>query len=168
MRRGFFGRSGNEPQPGQTTIAGGSGGTEFVDGDIPAGATIVEVHVRGGDVVDSVQLIYSLPDGRPFGAARHGGGGGRDAAFRLEPGEYIVGISGRCGTYVDSIRIHTNRRTSQLFGGRGGDRDYRVDVPDGNQVTGFMGRSGAYLDAIGLTYDQIAPQGRFRDRRRNR
>jgi hypothetical protein len=169
IRRGFFSGFGSAPQPGQTSLAGGSGGTAFDDGDIPAGAGIVEVRVQTGNFVDSVQMIYYLPGGRPIEAARHGGDGGRAASFRLEQGEYIVGLSGRCGTYVDSLRIHTNRRTSQLFGGSGGDRDFRIDVPDDNQATGFIGRSGTYLDAIGLTYERTPdPQRRFRERQRNR
>jgi jacalin-like lectin domain-containing protein len=169
IRRGFYSGFGSAPQPGQTSLTGGSGGTVFVDGDVPAGASIVEVRVWAGDYVDSVQMIYNLPNGRSLEAVRHGGDGGRAASFRLEQGEYIVGLSGRCGTYVDSLRIHTNTRTSQLFGGSGGDRDLQIDVPDGNQATGFVGRSGTYLDAIGLTYARTPPpQDRFRERRRNR
>jgi hypothetical protein len=169
IRRGFFSSFESAPQPGQTSLAGGSGGTGFLDGDIPAGARIVEVRVEAGDFIDSVQMIYSFPDSRPIEAARHGGEGGRATSFRLEQGEYIVGLSGRCGSYVDSLRIHTNRRTSQLFGGSGGERDFRIDVPDGNQAIGFMGRSGMYLDAIGLTYARtFAPQHGFHDRRRDK
>ena len=169
ITRGFFPGFGGAPQPGQTSLAGGSGGTGFVDGDVLAGAGIVEVRVQAGDFVDSVQMIYRLTDGRPLEAARHGGDGGRTEIFRLERGEYIVGLSVRCGDYVDSLRIHTNRRTSQLFGGSGGDRDFRIDVPEGNQATGFLGRSGMYIDAIGLTYGRTpSTQFRFGDRRRDR
>jgi len=169
IRRGFLSAHDNSPESGQTSLGGGSGGSVFVDGDIPEGAEILEVRVHAGDFVDSVQMIYTLRDGRTQEAARHGGNGGRTASFRLEQGEYIVGLSGRCGTYVDSFQIHTNRRTSQVFGGRGGERDFRIDVPDGNRATGFAGRSGEYLDAIGLTYAETPePHREFRDGRRNR
>ena len=169
VRHGGFSGFGSAPQPGQTSLAGGSGGTAFFDDEVPAGAAIAEVRIQSGEFVDSVQMSYILPDGRSFEAARHGGAGGQAEVFRLDPGEFIVAISGRCGTYVDSLRIHTNRRTSMLFGGRGGDRDYRIDVPDGNQATGFMGRSGSYIDAIGLTYARsFAQQRRYRGDRRNR
>jgi hypothetical protein len=167
VRHEHFPQFGREPRPGQTALAGGAGGTDFVDADNPPGTGIVEVRVQAGEFVDSVQVIYDLPNGRLAEATRHGGGGGRTETFRLEPGEYITGLSGRCGTHVDSFRIHTNRRTSQLFGGSGGEREFRIDVPEGNLATGFMGRSGMYLDAIGLTYERI-PEGRFRDRRRDR
>ena len=169
IRRGFISPSGGALQPGQTSLAGGSGGTDFLDDDIPAGARIVEVRVEAGDFLDSVQMIYSFPEGRPIEAAKHGGGGGHAATFRLQQGEYIVGLSGRCGRYVDSLRIQTNMRMSQVFGGSGGERDFRIDVPDGNQAIGFMGRSGEYVDAIGLTYARTrALQHEFHDRRHDR
>jgi hypothetical protein len=155
-------------QQGQTSLAGGSGGNEFID-DAPPGSRIVEVLVRGGNFVDSVQMIYDLPGGRLQEAARHGGSGGSAGSFRLEPGEYITGLSGRCGNQVDSLRIHTNRRTSKLFGGGGGEREFRIDVPDGSQATGFSGRSGLYVDAISLTYARLsAPHRQFHEGRRDR
>jgi len=161
--------SGNAPPSGQTPLSGGSGGSDFSDSDIPEGARIVEVRVNGGQFIDSVQMVYSVRDGRAFEAVRHGGEGGRAASFRLKQGEYIVGLSGRCGRYVDSLRIVTNFRTSQVFGGGGGDRDFRIDVPQGTQVTGFVGRSGMYLDAIGFTYAKAIDLHRdFHDRRRDR
>ena len=173
LRRRVFSGFGGAPQPGQTTLAGGSGGTEFVDADVPAGGRIVEVRIHAGEYLDSIQMVYAMPDGRPLEAARHGGEGGRGMSFRLDQREYIVALSGRCGTYVDSLRIHTNKRTSELFGGRGGEREFRIDVPNDNQATGFMGRSGEYLDAIGLTYARKwspydRDRNRDRDRRRDR
>jgi hypothetical protein len=136
----------------QTPIAGGGGGSAFSDREIPPGARVGEVRVQSGDRVDAVQVVYLLPDGRLLEGARHGGVGGGDRIFRLDADEYIIGLSGRYGDNIDSLIIRTNKRTSQLFGGRGGDRDYRIDVPAGYQAVGFAGRSGDYLDAIGLTY----------------
>jgi hypothetical protein len=164
---------GNAQQPGQTNLAGGMGGSPFVDGDVPEDADVAEVRIQSGDVVDSVQMIYSLPNGRSLDRIRHGGGGGNVESFRLRPGEYIIGISGRCGAYVDSMRIQTNMRTSQLFGGGGGDMGYQIEVPQGNQARGFVGRSGEYLDAIGLTFARISdrqrrPHERGRENNRDR
>jgi hypothetical protein len=156
-RRGFL----STPTPSaparieQTPIVGGRGGSGFADSEVPAGARIAEVHVRSGDLIDSVQIVYLLPDGRFQEGTRHGGSGGRDNIFRLDPDEFITGISGRYGSNIDSLRIHTNRRTSPLYGGSGGNRDYRLDVPRGGQAAGFAGRAGEFLDAIGLTYSRV-------------
>ncbi len=136
----------------QTSIAGGRGGTTFADKNIPQGAIVSAVRVRGGDFIDSVQMIYTLTDGRTFEGPVHGGQGGRSSLFRLERDEYITGISGRHGNYIDSLVFHTNKRTSASFGGRGGSRSFRIDVPSGNQAIGFAGRAAEYLDALGLTY----------------
>jgi len=139
-------------QISSTEVIGGSGGSSFSDSQLQSGALIVEVHIRCGDLVDSVQMTYAGTDGRTFTGPRHGGSGGRDKVFRLDQDEYIIGLSGRYGDAIDSIRIHTNRRVSQLFGGGGGKREYRIEVPNGYQAVGFSGQAGKVIDAIGLTY----------------
>src|SRR5262245_47412669 len=115
-------------QTGTTQLAGGGGGRTFVDGLPRSGSRVVEVRIMAGDQIDSVQVEYEDPDGRTSSGPRHGGSGGRLSTFRLDRDEYITGISGRCGDAVDSIQIHTNRRSSPLIGGGGGSRDYRFDV----------------------------------------
>ena len=143
---------GSAQQANTTQIAGGRGGSPFADAEPAQGARIAEVRIRAGDTVDAVQVFYSLADGRTSAGPRHGGGGGREYTFTLDSDEYITGISGRYGDTVDSLRIHTNKRTSATFGGRGGDNDFRIDVPSGSQAIGFAGRSGDTVDAIGLAY----------------
>jgi hypothetical protein len=144
-----------QAQYAQTQLAGGRGGSPYSDQDAPAGARIAEVRVCSGRVVDSVQVIYALPNGRLLQAARHGGANSAESIFRLDNDEYIIGLAGRYGNTVDSMRIITNKRTSPQFGGGGGDRDFRIDVPSGNQAIGFAGRAGDSMDAIGLTYARI-------------
>ena len=145
-------------QSGLTDVAGGQGGSRFSDPEPPRGARVVEVHVRSGDQIDSVQMLVATPDGRTAMTPRHGGSGGRLDVFRLEQGEYVTGISGRYGEYLDSLRIQTNRRTSPQFGGRGGDRDFRTDIPPGTQAVGFAGRAGDYVDALGLAFVPLPQQ----------
>jgi len=147
---------GQEPRP--TNMAGGRGGIPFSDMQISSGARISEIRVFSGNAVDSVQMVYELPDGRSSTSPRHGGGGGQMNVFRLDSDEYVVGISGRFGEYVDSLRIHTNKRTSPMYGGNGGDQDYRIDVERGSQAIGFLGRAGDYIDAIGLTFIPLRRQ----------
>jgi hypothetical protein len=140
----------------QTTIAGGRGGTAFSARDIPEGAKVSAIRVRAGEIIDSVQMIYTLRSGRTFEGAVHGGNGGRANVFQLDSDEYLTGISGRYGDHIDSLAFHTNKRTSPAFGGRGGNRDFRISVPSGNQAIGFVGRSAEYLDAVGLKYAPTA------------
>lgn len=159
-RGGWFTSSQTSPQQsigqvGQTSIAGGSGGSPFSDPELPQGAKIAEVRIQSGDRVDGIQIVYLLPDGSLLEGARHGRMGGSYRTFRLDSDEYVIGISGRYGDTVDSLQIRTNKRTSQLFGGRGGDKDYRVDVPTGNQGIGFTGRCGSSMDAIGLIHSPV-------------
>jgi hypothetical protein len=135
-----------------TTIVGGNGGDSFFDTNIPNGARVREVHIYSGAYVDAVQMQYSLPDGRTLMGPRHGGPGGQLSIFNIDSDEIILGISGRYGTFIDSLQISTTKRNSPVFGGSGGAREYRINIPDGNQAIGFVGRSGDYLDAIGLSY----------------
>jgi hypothetical protein len=156
--RGFGGLFGDQGISGpyqETRLFGGRGGRPFSDQDIPAGTQISEVRISAGDTIDSLQMIYVLPNGRTVEGERYGGSGGRQRVFRLDPDEYITGLSGRSGTTIDSLRIITNKRTSPTFGGRGGSRDFQVEVPAGNQAIGFTGRAGDTIDAIGLTYTQL-------------
>lgn len=139
-------------QPSATNIAGGRGGNQFADTRASSDARILEIQVCAGDRVDSVQVVYQLPDGRAVSGQRHGGSGGSTHVFRLDSDEYVTAISGRYGDTVDSMTIQTNKRSSPRFGGSGGSKDYRLEIPYGNQAVGFLGRSGQYLDAVGLLY----------------
>jgi hypothetical protein len=144
---------------GKTKVAGGSGGTAFLDSEIPFGARITEIRIQVGKYIDGIQAVYTLPDGTTVEGPFHGGRGGSTQVFRLESNEYITGISGRHGTYIDSLQIHTNRRTSSRYGGSGGRQDFRIDVPSGNRAVGLIGRAGRYLDAIGFSYASSSSSG---------
>jgi hypothetical protein len=163
---GFAGRSGqyldaiglvsiplNLRQAGQTEVFGGRGGSPFADEEIPRGARVTGIRVQSAERVDGIQVLYALPNGSTVEGPYHGGRGGRPSVFRLDPDEYILGLDGRYGDTVDSLTIRTNKRVSQVFGGRGGNRSFWVDVPRGSVAIGFAGRSGESLDAVGLTYE---------------
>jgi hypothetical protein len=140
---------------GQTQIAGGNGGNAFSDRNIPLGAIISEIRVSAGQTIDSIQAVYILKDGRRLEGPAHGGNGGNLSVFRLNPGEYITGLSGRYGKYLDSMSIQTNQRTSQVFGGSGGDRNFTISIPNGNMMVSLTGRAGERLDSIGLLFAPI-------------
>jgi hypothetical protein len=147
----------------ETQTYGGRGGAPFTDRDVPNGAQITEIRINSADVVDGIQLVYSLRDGRVIEGPHRGGSGGRLDVFRLDADEYITGIYGRYGDFIDSLVIVTNRRSSQSFGGRGGRADFRINIPSGMRAIGFSGRSAKYLDAIGLAYEQETNRSQRRD-----
>lgn len=150
-----------------TSIAGGPGGTEFSDSEILLRSRVSEIRIHANKFVDSIQPVYTLQEGTLFEGPVHGGNGGRSYVFKLDPDEYVTGISGRYGNYIDSLVIITNKRTSQNYGGNGGRNDFRIDVPTGSQGLGFIGRAGKYLDAIGIAYAPLGNSSRRGNRFRS-
>jgi hypothetical protein len=108
---------------------------------------------KSGNFVAGIEFHYQSET-----LARFGGSGTVSDAklFNLNPDEYIAGISGQCGAFVDSVRIMTRNsvtgmeRSSDLFGGQGGPNEYIYFVEQGNSITGLWGRAGAGIDAIGV------------------
>lgn len=130
--------------------SGGEGGIPVVDYAIPAGARIREVHVTSGWFVDSIRIVYADETGATRSLPGVGGHGSHEHQFALEADEYLIGVSGRSGKYVDSIVFHTNRRVSPSYGGHGGENSYTFLAPEGSEVAGFFGRADWYIDAIGI------------------
>ncbi|MEH6579968.1 MAG: jacalin-like lectin [Amphritea sp.] len=128
---------------------GGAGGVLF-ERLIPHGSRITEIQIRAGVYIEALQIFYEKKDGRLQDSSRIGGHGGQLYRFKLDKGEYIIGISGRYGQFVDSIRIHTNRRVSPRYGGIGGTHNYRAIARFNTELIGFFGRSGLHVDAIGI------------------
>jgi hypothetical protein len=128
---------------------GGEGGTEFADKPLPSGARVVGVKIRHGRWIDGIELLYKTADGKEEGLGWHGGQGGEEETFLLEDGEFITGITGKAGTYIDSLTIVTNKRKSKTFGGDGGDNTFDLQK-SGDHVTGLYGHSGPFLDQIGI------------------
>jgi predicted flap endonuclease-1-like 5' DNA nuclease len=130
--------------------AGGNGGKPFDHYDIPPNARLTAVHLYTEWVVNALQIDFASADGQPDGRSPVGGLGGEHHVFYLDEDEYLTGISGRAGWYIDSLRLHTNKRVSPRYGGTGGERDFTFDAPAGYEISGFFGRSAWYLDALGV------------------
>ncbi len=82
--------------------------------------------------------------------------GGTRHVLQLGTEEYVTGISGHCGWFVDCIRLHTNQRVSELYGGPGGDETFALNAPDDEEVVGFFGNSAWYIDAVGILTRPLA------------
>ncbi len=131
--------------------AGGKGGKSFTDYAIPAGARISEIRIKAGEFIDSLQIVYIDANGKTVVMDQIGGDGGDAATFKLGADEFITGISGQHGWYIDSLTFHTNKRVSKSYGGHYGHEAFAFQAPDGECVNGFIGRAERYIDAIGIT-----------------
>jgi hypothetical protein len=137
--------------------SGGTGGSTYNDEaqSIFQSDTPIQINFRSGSYVDNIQFVYnagSLPS--------HGGGGGSPSTFLLDhaSGEFITGISGRYGDYVDSLTVQTNKPRTFTVGGSGGSASYTYTAPPGFQIAATVGRSGDYNDAIGVVLAPLPQQ----------
>ena len=136
-----------------TQLVGGPGGGGFED-QPPQGAKVVGVVIRSGELLDAIQVVYRLPNGRLQPGNHHGGNGGGATTFELMLGETIIGVSGMAGGVVGGIRLHTNKRVSKVLGvgAHGHNIPFELSIPAGGEFVGFTGRSGDMVDAVGLRY----------------
>lgn len=130
--------------------SGGDGGLPIEGYVIPSGARISEIEVTSGWYIDSIRVIYTDAEGAIHALPGFGGNGSYAHRFTLEPGEYLIGVSGRSGRYVDSIAFHTNLRVSPTYGGDSGEVSFSFLAPEDSEVVGFFGRADWYVDAIGI------------------
>ena len=129
--------------------SGGTGGTGFTDEAVPI-YDVYFLDIWTGSVVNGIFIQWG-ETGHGEKGNGHGKLEGIKHRFYLQQGEYITGISGRYGTFVDSIIIQTNLgRVSSSYGGPGGSAEYIYEVPSGWEIAGFCGRQGDVIDAIGV------------------
>lgn len=127
---------------------GGSGGETYAFA-IPKDERIVEVYARADWYVDGLICYHSLiTDDVPY----IGGEGGVENVFVLAPGEYITGLSGRYGIYIDTVKIHTSKRESVEIGGNGdgGEFDYALMAPEGHEIVGLFGTASDVVNSMGI------------------
>jgi len=131
-------------------IVGGAGGTEFSDYTIPSDAKVSAVQICSAEYVNSIQLSYINGSDTSVSLEKIGGEGGDASVFELQEGEYITGVSGCAGDFIDRVTIQTNLRTSDDFGGNGGIETFTLSAPQGHAVIGFYGTAGWFIDSLGL------------------
>ena len=137
--------------------SGGNGGHEFEDYTIPAGAKVQEIRVNAGFYVDGLQIICVDAGGTVIELPHLGGKSGFRHTISLDADEYLTGISGRSGRYIDSIRFHTNKRVTDSIGGRGGENEFHFEAAANAEVAGLFGRADWYMDQLGVVLrDHVA------------
>lgn len=132
--------------------SGGTGGEEYTDESVESTSSVTQVRIGAGTLIDSIQMVHKLKNGTTHEFPKHGGSGGDPHVVTLNDNEYITKISGKYGSRVDSITIHTNTQDIGPFGGDGGSADYIYEAPDGYEIIGFHCRAGNRVDAIGVVY----------------
>ena len=134
--------------------SGGNGGRKFADSPISLTSRVTQVQMRSNGSIEAVQLMAECPDGTSISLGLHGGTDGQLEVFPLDRDEYIVGITGRVGPVVESLQIHTNKKSSMTYGGSSEGSDYQYMAPDGTEIIGFWGRSGEMADSISIIVRQ--------------
>ncbi len=143
-------------EPNQRGPIGGEGGKPFDGYSIPDDARLSAIHIYAEWVIDAIRFDYVTGDGKAGSRPPIGGLGGFHHVFYLDEDEYLTGISGRCGWYVDNIRLHTNKRVSETYGGEGGERAYELMAPPDHEIAGLFGRCDWYIDALGIWVRPLA------------
>lgn len=131
---------------------GGDGGAEISAYQIPDGYRIKEIHLLTTDVIEGIQFTVTDGTGGRSMPVLGGQSSNRKKHFVFAMGhdEYLTGISGHYGWYIDSLRLHTNRRVSPLYGGHGGEQEFFFTAGEGEEVAGLVGRAGWFVDALGI------------------
>ena len=136
-------------------VEGANAGSAFTD-PVAAGQWMHALTVRHGAGVDGIQGFEG-----GFALPAHGGLGGNATTVVLDPGEYLVNMSGgvardATGPAIRWLSLRSNRgREFGPFGDANlvGEFFY-WGVPFGGRIVGFVGRKGegAVLNAIGVQY----------------
>lgn len=130
------------------TAGRSTGGTSYQD-SVPDDARVSELWISAGTFIEGVQIWHLYSDGMLYTAGPHGSWGGQLYRIVFAADEYIVGLNGKSGLYMDSLSVVTNKRTLGPYGGSGGDTTFSIVAPAGLEIVGLFGRSGGLLDYTG-------------------
>lgn len=145
---------------------GGNGGDEVPAWSMPEDATIGRIEIKWGDYINQLLFHYASPS-YGQGVISLGGydSGSAHIDILLEAGEEVTALSGKCGSYVDSIAIATVRhgpagnevRQYGPYGGTGGQAFPAFEVPSNGHLAGLFGRAGMWTDALGIVWAVAIP-----------
>ncbi|MEL7244936.1 MAG: jacalin-like lectin [Cyanobacteria bacterium J06573_2] len=138
------------------------GGVPFCD-HVKNVAQISRVTIRSRGWVDGIQVHWTMKDGSSKSGGYHGGSGGIQDSFTLDPNEKITKISGRIGDYVDQLTFHTSKERKYGPYGNGKGKEFSIDIPENSELIGFFGRAEKYLDGIGVLIREKSEAATSRD-----
>jgi hypothetical protein len=123
---------------------GGTGGTPFNSFFARLGR-IKRIQLYQGKyyfwtVVRGLEVFYNISNEVDrFGSCT----GTPDASLLLDQDEVIIFISGRYGSYLDSLTLATNFGQTVKCGGTGGKYEFNFRAPASSFINGFHGAAGA-------------------------
>ncbi|HET6274671.1 MAG TPA: jacalin-like lectin [Candidatus Cybelea sp.] len=145
---------------------GGTGGDEVPPWTMPDDATIGRIEIKWGDFINQLLFHYTSPS-YGQGVISLGGydSGSAHIDIPLEAGEQITSLSGKCGSYVDSLTITTVKPSASggdvkqygPYGGPGGQTFKVFEVPANGRLAGLFGRAGMWTDALGVVWAVAIP-----------
>lgn len=130
------------------TVGWAVGGYKYED-TVPDDGRVVELWVRAGTMVDSLQMWYLRADGTLYSPGKRGLSPGGDLhRLVFDADEYITELNGRGGEFMDALSVVTNKRTYGPWGGTGGS-EFSIHTPLGYEICGFFGQYALGLDLTG-------------------
>ncbi|CAI9264086.1 unnamed protein product [Lactuca saligna] len=135
------------------TTWGGKGGSRTWEFIIPDGSTLSKIALSSGDALDFISFTYKDGYGHTHSSEKFGGDGGSPHMIIFDDNEYLIGISGRVGSFGDhtvitSVTFRTNIRTYGEYGTNPG-TDFSFGVTRG-KFSGFYGKCGSVVDSLGV------------------
>jgi hypothetical protein len=123
---------------------GGNGGTPFTSFFAKLGR-IKKIQLYEGKyffwtVVRGIEVFYNIStEVERFGSCT----GTPHASLLLEQDEVFIFISGRYGSYLDSLTLVTNLGRKVTCGGTSGKYEFNFRAPTSTFINGFHGAAGA-------------------------
>lgn len=116
-------------------------------------ATVTEIVVRSGAIIDSVAFVYGNI------TLSHGGKGGTERRFKLAEGETITKVAGDIATFsgkqrIKSLTFYTDKGRSF---GSGSTSGFSYEAKEGSSIVALFGNADSYLDNIGF-YSLAVPK----------
>lgn len=154
---------GQEKSPKRSPQAGRGGGDRAFEFIVPGGGRLVSLQVNvgpsrfGSDLVRGLKVVSADAAGKEAEGTVGPCDGKWQAAIAVPAERELVGVSGRHGLLVDSIRLHfSDGSVSPGAGGPSGDQDFRLLLARKRgkyvgRVRGLYGTSGDDgLNSLGL------------------
>jgi len=114
---------------------------------------ISKMKIWSGNNVNGIQVCYKMNSGEERWADEHLGTHGNFEPHLIEfhDDEYLIGIAGKCGSYMDNLTVKTNKN-KYSFGTSQSGLPYTIELPFNCVPIAFVGGIGGHLHNIGLVY----------------